>query len=44
MNRRGLTLMELVVGLSIAAMAAAAGVGTIGFLLDRRTAAADAVR
>lgn len=44
MNRRGLTLLELEVGLVVTALAVAAGAGTLGLLLDHRTAAADAVR
>lgn len=44
MTRRGLTLLELIVGLTITAMAATTGAGAIGVLLDRRTTAADAVR
>lgn len=44
MNRRGMTLIELVVGLAVTAMAATAGVGTLGLLVDHRHDAAEAVR
>lgn len=44
MSRRGMTLIELVVGLVVTAITTMAGFGTIGLLIDRRTAAADAVR
>lgn len=44
MNRRGLTLIELVVALAVTAIAAAGGFGALALLIDNRTVAADAVR
>lgn len=44
MKRRGMTLLEVVIALVITAFTATAGVESLGFLVDRRTAAADAVR
>jgi prepilin-type N-terminal cleavage/methylation domain-containing protein len=42
MNRRGMTLMELIVALTITGMMVSAGYGTFATLADRRAAAAQA--
>ena len=44
MNRRGMTLLELIVGLTVTAMVISAGMGAVAMLADRRQAAAELMR